>query len=301
MEDLTKKLIGTRIYTALETANIKQKELAKELNVTDNTVSYWCNGTRTPNTEQIIQIARILNVSSDYLLGLSDVATTDAELKAVCEYTGLSDKAVTSIKELTTEEDKKYLMNFLLSDSSFCDMLYHFSMYLREYFYAVISLSSSIKSSEYCKILSKRELKTEENNLEKFHRNLLKIKETFESKEITTGDTLEKIYYHLEEHKKKAEEATSHIKDARYHLFETIESIKASAQKFNPFSEKYWGLLEDYYSTQIIDIDDIVDWLFICDDDYYESIPSETFDNLFDERFKEILSIFKVGDFKWQQ
>lgn len=272
MEDLTKKLIGTRIYTALETANIKQKELAKELNVTDNTVSYWCNGTRTPNTEQIIQIARILNVSSDYLLGLSDVATTDAELNAVCEYIGLSENALTSIKELTTEEDKKYLINFLLSDSSFCDMLYHFSMYLKEYFYAVISLSSSIKSSEYCKTLSKKELKTEEN--------------------------LAKIYYHLEEHKRKAEEATSHIKDARYHLFENIESLKKGVQKFNPFSEKYYELLEDYYRTRIIDIDDIDEWLLLCDDVY--SVPSETFDNLFDESFKEILSIFKVGDYKWQ-
>lgn len=290
-----------RLKQLRKAAGLNQSELGEKLNCQRTRIADMERDKSTPTPEDITILCKTFNVSADYLLGLSDVATTDTELKAVCEYTGLSDKAVTSMKELTTEEDKKYLINFLLSDSSFCDMLYHFSMYLREYFYAVISLSSSIKSSEYCKILSKRELKTEENNLEEFHRNLLKIKETFESKEITIGDNLEKIYHHLEEHKKKAEEATRHIKDARYHLFETIESIKASAQKFNPFSEKYWGLLEDYYSTQIIDIDDIVDWLFICDDDYYESIPSETFDNLFDERFKEILSIFKVGDFKWQQ
>lgn len=253
-------------------AGLNQSELGKKLNCQRTRIADLERGRTTPTIEDITILCNTFNVSSDYLLGLSGIATTDAELKAVCEYTGLSDKAVTSIKKLTTEEDKKYLINFLLSDSSFYDMLYHFSMYLKEYFYAVISLSSSIKSSEYCKTLSKEELKTEEN--------------------------IAKINYHLEEHKKKAEEATSHIKDARYHLFENIESLKKGVQKFNPFSEKYYELLEDYYRTHINDIDDIDEWLLLCNDVY--SVPSETFDNLFDDSFKEILSIFKVGDFKWQ-
>lgn len=91
--------IGDRINAALALKHIKQKELAKELGVKDNVVSYWCSGNRTPNTQQIIQIAKTLNVSTDYLLGLSNVATADIEIKSICDYTGLDEKAVNALKE----------------------------------------------------------------------------------------------------------------------------------------------------------------------------------------------------------
>ena len=89
------KIIGQRINAALALRNVKQKELATGIGLSqDNTVSYWCSGKRKPNIEQIIQIAKFLNVSSDYLLGLSDVPTNDIQLKEICNYTGLSEKSI---------------------------------------------------------------------------------------------------------------------------------------------------------------------------------------------------------------
>lgn len=88
------KLIGQRINAALATNDIKQKELAAALGVTDNTISYFANGARTPNTEQIIKISKFLKISSDYLLGLSDVPTNNKDLKGVCEYTGLKKETI---------------------------------------------------------------------------------------------------------------------------------------------------------------------------------------------------------------
>lgn len=67
-----KKTVGNRLNSALALRDMKQKELAKALGVTDNTVSYFCSGSRLPNTQQIITISEVLCVSSDYLLGLSD-------------------------------------------------------------------------------------------------------------------------------------------------------------------------------------------------------------------------------------
>ena len=81
-------IIGQRINEALAFRNVKQKELAKELGVKDNVVSYWCSGTRTPNVQQIMQISKILNVSADYLTGISEAKTNNIELKAICNYTG---------------------------------------------------------------------------------------------------------------------------------------------------------------------------------------------------------------------
>ena len=60
--------------------NTLQRELAKQLNVQENIVSYWCKGNRTPNASQIIQIANYLNVSTNYLLGITKTATTDQDL-----------------------------------------------------------------------------------------------------------------------------------------------------------------------------------------------------------------------------
>ena len=84
-----KKIIGQRINSALAAANKKQKELAAALGVTDNTISYFVSGKRTPNTEQIIKIAEFLNVSADYLLNIKPQnATLDANINIVCDWFG---------------------------------------------------------------------------------------------------------------------------------------------------------------------------------------------------------------------
>lgn len=95
--DFTDGIIGQRIDEALAFRNVKQKELAKELGVKDNVVSYWCSGTRTPNTQQIVQISKQLNVSADYLLGVSEAKTNNIEIKAICDYTGLSENVIENL------------------------------------------------------------------------------------------------------------------------------------------------------------------------------------------------------------
>lgn len=99
------KLIGRRISEALVRADMLQKELAKAIGVTDNTISYFCSGTRTPNIPQIIDIARILEVSTDYLLGISDTATLDTTAQAVVAYTGLSEDNVSTLHKMKEQAD----------------------------------------------------------------------------------------------------------------------------------------------------------------------------------------------------
>ena len=119
MDNKTKEKIGQRINAALAERNVKQKELAKHLGIQDNTVSYWCKGERTPNTEQIINISELLNVSADYLLGLSSVPTTDKDIQFVCDYTGLSKKAIRALHDgignaspVDDDEEVKLIVSF---------------------------------------------------------------------------------------------------------------------------------------------------------------------------------------------
>ena len=52
--------------------NIKQTELAEFLNIQPRALRFYESGEREPNFETLINICKYLNVSSDYLLGLSD-------------------------------------------------------------------------------------------------------------------------------------------------------------------------------------------------------------------------------------
>lgn len=113
MNDVTKKKIGQRINEALAMRDKKQKELAQVLNVTDNTISYFCSGRRVPNIEQIITISQYLNVSADYLLGIVDTATTNKDLRFVCEYTGLSEMAIKTLHSVSVDREDNLSNNEL--------------------------------------------------------------------------------------------------------------------------------------------------------------------------------------------
>ncbi len=98
-------LIGKRINSALVLRDKKQKELAEYLGVKPNVVSYFCKGSRVPNIEQIRKIAEFFDVSSDYLLGLSDIATADADLIGACKFTGLDEETIMILKMIVFISD----------------------------------------------------------------------------------------------------------------------------------------------------------------------------------------------------
>lgn len=60
--------IGTKIMTARRQCGMTQSELADKMCVTRQTVSRWEAGTALPDVEKVAQIAKILQVSCDYLL-----------------------------------------------------------------------------------------------------------------------------------------------------------------------------------------------------------------------------------------
>jgi transcriptional regulator with XRE-family HTH domain len=64
-----------RLKDLREDADLTQSELAKHLNVRQNTYSQYENGQRQIPIEQLIALARYYNTSTDYLLGLTDIKT----------------------------------------------------------------------------------------------------------------------------------------------------------------------------------------------------------------------------------
>ena len=101
------KIIGQRINSLLAYKHINQKDLAKELGVKDNVISYWCNGTRKPNFEQIIRMSQFFNVSTDYLLGVTSAPTNDKDVQFICDYTGLTERTVKILNNMKNRDFKQ--------------------------------------------------------------------------------------------------------------------------------------------------------------------------------------------------
>lgn len=95
-------VIGLRIAKLREARGLSQYDLRDELkkkglDVRRETITQWENGTRDLKTEYTIKLAEYFQVSTDYILGISDVQTTNTDIKAFCECTGLTESAVSNL------------------------------------------------------------------------------------------------------------------------------------------------------------------------------------------------------------
>lgn len=81
-------------------------EFADFLGISRQTVGFYCNGDRIPDAYMLRCIAEKCNVSSDWLIGLSEVKIIDEDVERICKYLGLSETAVKSLKKLSITEIK---------------------------------------------------------------------------------------------------------------------------------------------------------------------------------------------------
>ncbi len=72
-------MLGQRLYEIRTSLGWSQVELAKKLNISKQTVSNWENENIQPSIEMLIRLAKIFNVSTDYLLGLDEVPRLNVE------------------------------------------------------------------------------------------------------------------------------------------------------------------------------------------------------------------------------
>lgn len=64
-------MICDRIKQLREQAGYSQAQLAKRLDVTRSSVNAWEMGLSMPTTQYVVTLAKLFQVSADYLLGLT--------------------------------------------------------------------------------------------------------------------------------------------------------------------------------------------------------------------------------------
>lgn len=85
-------LLSERIKLLRESNGLTQSELAKQLGLTRSSINAWEMGLSIPSTQYIVELSKLFNVSSDFILGI--------ESKAVISVEGLSNKQVVAIKQI---------------------------------------------------------------------------------------------------------------------------------------------------------------------------------------------------------
>ncbi len=104
-----------RLKEIMKERGENQTSLAKKITeqyvtIQRQTISLYMNGQSKPDTERLTAIAKVLNISADWLLGLSEVKSTNYEVRQACKYTGLSENSVETLRYLNVWFNGVYLI-----------------------------------------------------------------------------------------------------------------------------------------------------------------------------------------------
>ncbi len=110
--------LGMRIGQLRVKKGETQRELAIAIGVEKDTINRWESAKRGIKAQDIAKLAQHFNVSADYLLGISEIATVNTDIKMIHDYTGLSTEAINNLRFLSFKKGKdRYLLDgFTVND-----------------------------------------------------------------------------------------------------------------------------------------------------------------------------------------
>lgn len=123
------EILGKRLEKARKNKGYTQSDIAEKLSVKRESVSQWEHGERDIKASQLIELANILDVSADYLLGLSDMEIYDADIKSVSKFLGISETLALSLQvnfeEIVESEDASGILKaieWIFYNGVICDI-----------------------------------------------------------------------------------------------------------------------------------------------------------------------------------
>ena len=114
-----------------ETKKPSQKAFAEYLGISRANLAQYETSDRLPDAKTLLKISETCGVSTDYLLGLSEIRSRCDNVKVACSTTGLTEAAVEYLRNPTNHELRTEVFNILLS-AGFDRVLAHIANYLYE-------------------------------------------------------------------------------------------------------------------------------------------------------------------------
>ncbi len=98
MED---NVFGERLRELRQERCESIRDVGKKLFVSSESISTYERGKAFPRMDVFIDLAKYYNVTTDYLLGLSDCKKNDADMQAACKATGFSNEIIEMLHYLS--------------------------------------------------------------------------------------------------------------------------------------------------------------------------------------------------------
>lgn len=150
MENKTcSEIFSERLTELRQQHNETSRDLARALDVSFSAISNYQLGKRTPDIVFLQKVAQHFNVTTDYLLGLSDVKSTEQDMKTVCELTGLSEEAIYSLYEMTKSGNRALYSSYILPFLNYIIEKYDISNLSERVFNIVMLKKEGILLEEY--------------------------------------------------------------------------------------------------------------------------------------------------------
>lgn len=214
-----RNILGERLKSARVKAGQTQEDIAKLLRVQRQVISYFENGSRTPNIDDLIKLAEIFGTSTDYLLGLTDAQSTDLEVKYICDYTGLSEAAVSEL------HNNKELINGCNDEQAIIDETIRMYAHSREAALDIVNLFIEDHMSEMGRHLYKYKIGITEA-IKEHHAYIDNWNtETEESTEGHMGHIVNKFVFVFPDI--ASEKGTAKEQLAKYELYEAADDFKS--------------------------------------------------------------------------
>lgn len=107
------KVLPRRLRYLMNKKRTTQAELGEAIKKSRQSVSYYCDGSVSPDWETIVSIAKYFHVTSDYLLGISRTETNNKDVSAIGDYTGLDPNSIEILHDLRGSRVITYLDNLI--------------------------------------------------------------------------------------------------------------------------------------------------------------------------------------------
>ena len=127
----------SRLRGLIESRKTTITALANVLKISRQSVSQYQDGTGQPNVDKLCKIAQHFNVSTDYLVGLSSIPSTNNDTRDICERTGLSEHTVSSLMQDDKRDTWAEVIDQLVLHPGVLDALHAYLFFDVDYFATV--------------------------------------------------------------------------------------------------------------------------------------------------------------------
>ncbi|WP_407383358.1 helix-turn-helix domain-containing protein [Ruminococcus sp.] len=223
-EKLTQTELGTQLANILGIKEVRQDDISRYEHGSELSIAL------------LKAYSKRFHVSTDYLLGLTNTATTDKDTRVICDYTGLSEKAVEELHTLT--EIYEYIdLSSKLKSAWICEGIRGYASVLNDfiekgYLRVIIGLATDYYQSMDITIDMCKELISE----------LEEVTELNRRKQNTDNNRFDTL---------ALTEILDNRKEIRLHYYEAQDQIR---DFFKSYQKK---IIDEYYHT-IEEYDDVL-------------------------------------------